>query len=934
MKSGAQIACGLIALVAGQTTPRAGVVQPRARNHLELKATLDPSARRITGWVRWSIPNVSNHPLGEVRLWLYPNRLGDRPEALGDVNFHWLYPTGFSPSSLRIDAAAVGSAAASVTIEPSEAGRDTIARIALPAPIPPGEDVVVDVAFTTELPVRFGGFGCTGSACRLMGGYYPFPLHLSADGWQADAAPDRIDFTASVAVPAGTDILVGDLHAHATAAPVSARGANVPHVTLVTDRDLRAEEITGGGLRGYFFHHGARPPSSENEVMPYVREDRVGLILDAAHRALDFAAKQGLGAGDHDHQAPLMLIESPLRHEMVQTHANVILVSDRLFQVFPIERLRKFHRLEVIRAVIAAVAGGTLGRIEPDPDVDLSTEVIAAYLTDRFTMREFQRLEFARDLLRPISFIPAVDQLMYAPLVASSASYFGYVDDRDVVRDDVRRFSHRRPGGRLVYAKLVDLLGPAGMDRLGRIVIQERVPLRQAAARAFGADLDWFWRQWLAGPPPRVNYRLAGVHVASPRTPGPEASDGPAVHVTIDVERQGADLLEPVEVRVMDRADVPHDLVWTGRGIAHRFELDLPAGLASVEVDPRHRLVESAMGSLNVADDPLVDNRDPKRWRLIYSGFGALVDVTSFTASFAAAVRVKPRHDLRNSFLLLATHSPTTTIGIDTAYTRLFGRQADTNRLTSDVGIGLSALLLDPSFGVADTERLHSTWRLKASLFVEHDDRDFVIDPWRAVGAAADVHFSVTGLDTGERLSQVGADVELLRLFELLPGHVVALDVQGGATFGDIRVRSQLAQIGGALGLRGYAPGELFGRGRAVARLELRDRYVSDLNWNIAHFTAVRALGGNLFAEAGLITSCDDLGVDENDVFYDVGYSFRVLHDAFGVYQQMLSVDLAVPLNRHDRVCLGQHSLGPPNDPQMQIARPRFVVLISFLPTF
>ena len=58
---------------------------------------------------------------------------------------------------------------------------------------------------------------------------------------------------------------------------------------------------------------------------------------------------------------------------------------------------------------------------------------------------------------------------------------------------------------------------------------------------------------------------------------------------------------------------------------------------------------------------------------------------------------------------------------------------------------------------------------------------------------------------------------------------------------------------------------------------------------------------------------------------------FRVLHDAFGVYQQMLSIDLAVPLNRHDRVCMGQNSLGPAG---MPLRRPPFVVLISFLPSF
>ena len=543
---------------------------------------------------------------------------------------------------MHILAARVGATAVTVTTTGlAAAGRDTIAWVSLPAPVPPGGVIQVDLDFVTELPIRLGGFGCVGAQCRLMGGFYPFPLHLGSDGFVAEAPPDRIDFSARIVVPPKTDVLLGDSYARATDGAVTASSHNVPYVTLVTDRDLRSDELSAGGFRLRFFHHGARPPSSNGEVLPYVREDRAGLILDAARRALEFIAEQGLGPGDapSDRNRPLTLIEAPLRHELVKVHGDVVQVSDRLFEIFPVERLRKFHRLELVRAMFTAALGRTLGHIEPDPDVDLSAEVLSAYLIDVFTLRDFRRIEFARDLLRPLSFVPAVDQLMYAPLVASSSSYFGDLDDHDVVRDDVRRFAHATPGGHLVYAKLLDLLGLPGMTRMARAITGEGIPLRRAAERVFGADLGWFWRQWQGGAVPRVNYRLAKVQTTSLSPTG--------VHAHIEINRQGADLLEPVEIRVVDRAGVAHDLTWTERGATHGFELDLPAGLASVEIDPRHRLVENAVGSLDVSDDPLTDNRSPKRWRLIYSGFGALLDVTALQASFAAAVTAKPQHDLR-----------------------------------------------------------------------------------------------------------------------------------------------------------------------------------------------------------------------------------------------------------------------------------------------
>jgi hypothetical protein len=699
-------------------------------------------------------------------------------------------------------------------------------------------------------------------------------------------------------------------------------------VTLVTDRDLGTDAIATDGFTARYLHRGGRPPPSEAEVLPYVREDRVGLVLEAARDGLAFLAAQGLG-GAADAGAPkptLTLLQAPLRNELVAVHGQVVLVSDRLFEIFPLERVRKYHRLELVRAVIAAALDGPLRRVEPDPDVDLSKDVIAAYLADNFALGRFRRLEFARDLLRPLAFLPAVDQLIYAPLVASSSSYFGDADERDLLRDDVRRFSHRRPGGRFVYAKLLDLLGGAGVAQVARMVVGERIPLRQAAARVFGAPLGWFWTQWLSGPPPQVNYRIASIQ----RTPLAPAG----VHVAIDVDRQGADLVEPVEVRVVDRDEVAHELVWRDRGSHHRFELDLPAGLSSVEVDPRHRLTESAIGTLDPADDPLFDNRDPKRWRFIYSGFGALLDLSALQASFAAAVTLKPQHDLRNAFDLLVSHTAAIDAGVSASYERRFGRQADTNRLTSGAGVGISVARPNPTFGVAAGAPPEPGWRLSGDLLFEDDDRDYFVDPWRAIGVEADVGYTLTALENGERFSQLFGGAEFLRLFELRPGHVLALDLQGGGTLGDIRKRSQLFHLGGATGLRGYGVSELLGRSRGVARVELRDRYVSDLDWNIAHFTSVRGFGGNLFVEAGAISSCDDFSFGKSDFFYDVGYSFRVLHDAFGVYQQLLSIDLAIPLNRHDRVCLGQHSLGSPRDGQMSIRRPPFVIQVSFLPNF
>jgi hypothetical protein len=218
---------------------------------------------------------------------------------------------------------------------------------------------------------------------------------------------------------------------------------------------------------------------------------------------------------------------------------------------------------------------------------------------------------------------------------------------------------------------------------------------------------------------------------------------------------------------------------------------------------------------------------------------------------------------------------------------------------------------------------------------VDHETRDYFIDPWRAVGFDVSVEYGLTILERGTRLSQVSADAEALRLFELLPGHVLGVDITGAATAGTLELRSQLVASGGLFGLRGYLPSELLSRANVIGRVQLRDDYVTDLSWNLLHFTTVRGFGGTLFADAAALTSCDGYSFSRQRVFTDVGYSFRVLHDAFGVYQQLLSVDLAFPLASRaaSETCLGQAVAPLPSQANRLFGRP-FTLLVTFLPNF
>ena len=884
--------------------------------------TLDPGAERIAGHARLRVVNDNRRPTSVVNLWLYPNALAIRPPALGDVSFHWLYPGGFSPAGIEIRNVRIAETPVAAAIVDTPRGPRTIAQLPLPAPLPSGGAITVDLDFDTRIPRRYGAFGCDGVRCRLMGGFYPTP---SRDfGRSLELQPDEPEVAragrtrVTLRLPPGLALVLdGRPIARRDAVPVIVESEDVAAPTIVTDRVLRPATTTVDGHLVRYLHRRPRPPSSEDKPLPYTREDIPGLVLDTAARAFRFANLffDRLGALPPPvRDLPLTLVEAPLRHELVQVHGDVVLVSDQIFRIFPLERLRQYHRLEIARAVFAAMVDARIASTEAPVNRDRATGVLAAYLTELFARAEFGHLEYATDLLRPFDFVPAVDQLIYAPLLASPSTYFGDVEDTDRIKDGLRRFANIGPSPRFVYNKLLDLLGPTRFPAMARAMLGGGTPLRPAAAEAFGAGLDWFWSEWLRWWP-RVNYRLDAVKV-TPRDGGS--------HVVIDVRREGDQVREPVEVLVEDRAGGKQTLRWDDRAEAHRFEVDLPAGLAAVEVDPRHRLVETAVGSLRPSDDPRYDNRRPARWRFIYRGFGALLNISQVTASFAAGFLFKPQHDLRRQILAAAFHDEANQIGVRTTYGWNFGRQADKNDLTSQIYAGIAGARLDPSFGQAVTAAPRPGWRASGRLGLSHDTRDYLFDPWRAVGFGAAVGYALTALEQGNRLSQLSAGVEALRLFELAPGHVLAVDAAGDATFGDIRLPSQLTGAGGPTGLRGYFADELLARANLVGHIQLRDDYLTGLDWNLLHFTTVRGIAGTLFADAAAITGCSGYAFSRDRVYADVGYSFRVLHDAFGVYQQLFSVDFAVPLVRN----AAGDACGAPG------SRPPFTVLVSFFPSF
>ena len=116
------------------------------------------------------------------------------------------------------------------------------------------------------------------------------------------------------------------------------------YVSIVVGPRLRESTRVHGGVRLIYRSRRGSPPADDarRQILPYTEEDIPGRVLDAAERAIDLLP----GA-----RGTIVLVEAPLRLELASAHpGGMVLVSDRLFRIFPVRKFRKFHERELVRA--------------------------------------------------------------------------------------------------------------------------------------------------------------------------------------------------------------------------------------------------------------------------------------------------------------------------------------------------------------------------------------------------------------------------------------------------------------------------------------------------------------------------------------------------------------------------------------------------------
>jgi hypothetical protein len=194
----ALIALGLAAAAPAraQVPPPAGGPQSDVASY-QLDVRLDVAAKQIRGSGRIRYRNASADTLREIWLRLYLNAFRSRDTAWMKEG-GGLRGAGYDPAApgwIRVEELRVAGGGAALDLPDGGDTEATSVRVSLPAPLPPGETLEMDVHWTTQLPRVFARTGYAGEFF-MAGQWYPKLAVYDRGRWDTEPWHANAEFFA------------------------------------------------------------------------------------------------------------------------------------------------------------------------------------------------------------------------------------------------------------------------------------------------------------------------------------------------------------------------------------------------------------------------------------------------------------------------------------------------------------------------------------------------------------------------------------------------------------------------------------------------------------------------------------------------------------------------------------------------------------------
>lgn len=869
------------------------VVDPD-RSSVRYDISVREDGNDLTGTARISIDPVGAARLDTVVLFLFPNILQERLAGEDSRSYFTIHPARFRRGGMRLTALTLadGTALPWTGVDlarPDGRGgviflpQGTAIRATLPEPASGTIELVAE--FEVHVPERFGTFSWYDRDLFLTGGWYPLVAARTAAGeWDLSGDFPRVDAKVSLDVRADHWALLGDElsppgEGTGGRRTVVATVRSRPHVLLLVSDSLYVKQ-----------GEGVKVLQPEKSVRLARRE------RDSAEDALAFLAKEHViatatsGGGISVSSEDALLYEAPLTRELTFHDAPVGVFSFRTYRVLPF--LKRYHDVHVARAAIAAKLRDHVYELEPGDDASWVLDVVVWHLALRYQDESHKDMRDVRDYARPFSFIPAVDLVLNTPDFPFAAEYYDNWYFTDLVRDDVTRFHHLRPNGRVAFEKLVDLLGAEKANEIVAAYLTAKPEdggFRAVAARTAGRDLGWFFDQWRA-PLPRVNYVLEKLLLE-------KTKNGEWV-TQVKLRADGKRVNEPVEVRARAKGLDAHE-TWNpaleGEKTVELFTQERPK---AIELDWRGRLFETNRR----------DNRFPPVWRTLLQYAWVDYEFKLNTLDAAVGLQFERSNDLSEEIDLGAFYLQQSR-GAQLGYVHSFGPPTFYRGLLHRIGAFLLLEDLDEEFGKDglkvvpgfDPEISKVDKTLGINGIYRYDSRD----DWRfsRFGTRGFLSAEVGTSISKQRSRYQLVEGDIVHIRRLTDNNVFAVQLKGGTFVGtnpkDVPL-SKLFYLGGIDDNRGISTPDITGPTKFLSTFEWRHFAMHDVDANL-YMGRVRSVQGAVFVDSGYISPGTRHVPPVNDWITSTGYGLRLHYDLFGIRPMVFRLDVAQRVDDLDR---------------------------------
>jgi len=812
----------------------------------EIEAAYLDQNRQIKGQIEITFLNNGTRPLSAIHLVLYPNIYRKKQDALGPLFYQNAYPKNFNPGGMQIkDIRAASGEALSATDSGSSGG----IKIQVPKPVLPGEDYRFSLHFTTQIPEKRGVFGQNKDLVTLQGGWHPYLAAFSEGKWQFESPPQAADFR--IRLTLGSQFtLSGSRPAILTRSKAKQHtflmeGEALPFFSLSIGQNLKRLEIKEDSV-------SIRYHALEKDL-GYARE-----VSKVAKAALRFF----LGRSGPLPPSRIEMAEAYLHQDLVASGINMLYLSNRFFKVFT--SLKRFHEASLARGLFQVL----WHQKRPEEEWWV-IECLAKHDAEAFMLARHQKNFNLDQWLKPIGFIPLIDQILYSSGLPMRQVYFREAVV-PIVSEDLRFFNNPPSESPNIFSKLGDLYGMPVLERAISIYraqqSEHKKTFRKVLPLAGAKGADQWIKRWLSVRP-KLDFEIAGIQ---------REEDGRKYQTTILLRKHGQGV-EPLKILIQEEEGDLHPFTWDGEGDTHTLALETDHPIEKIALDP-HKFT----------NDPVrLNNQDPKPWKVLLDQFRANYDFQTRFFSYRAGFLFQHIYDTRNWVNLLFSHAETGNLG-HLGYTHTLKQN---HRLTG----GFTYETLEPSQVGQDRQEAGFVNLGYAFVFPDipllSESMQRLTATFPAFNVGLSYNQAVTG---GSTQNAFLLGIDFRRTFSFSNYHEIGTRVFIGQSTGSLFKESRFF-LGGSDGMRGFSPLVFSGENIALVSAEYRFPLFYDTDINFAGLAHSHAWQGVLFMDTGEVSNSHHV-FRFKEYRSDIGAGLRFYADLFGVYPSILRIDVAVPI--------------------------------------